>query len=1222
MKKNNIKPLIMSALTALAMGAVGTVGTFALFTDKAETEISIGSGTVKIGTVATLVKYQSSVDGTNQDLTGETSYVNTLVGSSFGLDGNTINISKMVPGDKLTLRVVSRNESDIKTKIRYVISHAKVGTKKDLFPALKVNFEPENNATVADLFRWTQHDAAPSGGEEIHSTLVTVEFPNHGFEITSRDKGIDNQYQDAACSISFALEAVQANAALDPIEEINAYLKAELFFEGHNDTMHDAVIDMAEIGYTSLSVLDGYVYEYAEDRFVAADSVTSDYHKYFKAVSNQTAAGNFSIYAANDWSDATVSLSGIGFDAGNASGIEQVNYIRTGVLDEKDVLIRTNSLDTSVTINAPNDVVTHYGEAQQVSIIAVKGSSYHEYGKVLFVDVSTGRIALEATSEVERVHFNVQDDKKTFENIVVAYDESLNALPEFSRDAVSEIKDEGTLVVELQKGTEVTEQTEKDYVYLYQQGLKEQIRVTSQQNATAEQVAQAPVSTDASVAPKTKTAAEQISNSITGGSYTAEQIAAGEVDVDDVTDNGLDAETAEEKQEIIQSIIEDRLSEIAVESSTTEHRYVARIGSQFYESFYDAFYAVNGNGKTIRVIDNEADVSFVRGFNYKFYLNSGTEPVRDENNKYISLPYSDLTIHVEEGVTLDLGAAQNGRIIFNGTSGSLRLEGAGNYAFDGDSQNSLVNISNSHENIRVYTAGATFTSRNTKGYLANGKLNIVSGTYSNIGFSTTPEAINGGAFSNTDFENYLPDGKMAVLSGDYYVIGSLTADGAKFRVDNPNMESLYFRTLGYKDGAFSSAQAGATITFLDDYHQEGAIGHLDNNITIDLNSHTLDSLGGNPALPISEGYTVTVKNGYLDVLYLISDMDAYTIIGDNLRLNIADEKYLDHIQGVYVRNDASTFTIQANAPANYDARVKINAESEERDDFYFNCEHAVAEAIKLANPGSTVWANVSESDTALASNLHISDTITIIKDSSVEFPEFNGADGKGKVKTQIDENTAVFEIKESYAFRVGEQSYYKADQFVAAWSAWTSTSGQTFQLQEDFEYNAQPAVIAASITNMVLDLNGHKLTFSGLASNSGFMKTNGSNRSCSLTINGNGGTIISSGCLVSNAGQKTSKIDLTVNGGTYICSGPFSQQNNQKATITFNSGTFVSSNSGGYYYNPKYIVTAGTCFGENSFAENKALRFCDTLSPSNLKRGNKLDVDKILNQDIYETVAA
>ena len=48
MKKISIKPIIMSALAAIAFGTVTVGTTFALFTDKAETKISVKAGVVDI----------------------------------------------------------------------------------------------------------------------------------------------------------------------------------------------------------------------------------------------------------------------------------------------------------------------------------------------------------------------------------------------------------------------------------------------------------------------------------------------------------------------------------------------------------------------------------------------------------------------------------------------------------------------------------------------------------------------------------------------------------------------------------------------------------------------------------------------------------------------------------------------------------------------------------------------------------------------------------------------------------------------------------------------------------------------------------------------------------------------------------------------------------------------------------------------------------------------
>ena len=69
----------------------------------------------------------------------------------------------------------------------------------------------------------------------------------------------------------------------------------------------------------------------------------------------------------------------MGFDAGEAVGLI-VNYTNLG--EAQSVIIRTNDDFGTLTINAPEDEVEHYGAIGDLNVVAVKRGSYTEYGAV------------------------------------------------------------------------------------------------------------------------------------------------------------------------------------------------------------------------------------------------------------------------------------------------------------------------------------------------------------------------------------------------------------------------------------------------------------------------------------------------------------------------------------------------------------------------------------------------------------------------------------------------------------------------------------------------------------------------------------------------------------------------------------------------------------------------------------------------------------------------
>ena len=109
---------------------------------------------------------------------------------------------------------------------------------------------------------------------------------------------------------------------------------------------------------------------------------------------------NYSLYFANGYESQTLPLTKlVGIDAGT-SGINNIS-----VKDDSstaDVTMHTTS--GTLTIDARQATVRHYGEAKTVSIKAIAGESYHEHGTVTGnIEVTKGRVELENTADVNTV---------------------------------------------------------------------------------------------------------------------------------------------------------------------------------------------------------------------------------------------------------------------------------------------------------------------------------------------------------------------------------------------------------------------------------------------------------------------------------------------------------------------------------------------------------------------------------------------------------------------------------------------------------------------------------------------------------------------------------------------------------------------------------------------------------------------------------------------------
>ena len=116
----------------------------------------------------------------------------------------------------------------------------------------------------------------------------------------------------------------------------------------------------------------------------------------------------YSIYLTGDANSAKVEVK-VGFDAGKNANNFVVNYSRTATgEDRRSVIIRTNG--GTLTVNASNDTVLHYGVANGVTITSVYKDSFHEYGKVRgTVSIAEGRFVAESTAEISFVNVTATD---------------------------------------------------------------------------------------------------------------------------------------------------------------------------------------------------------------------------------------------------------------------------------------------------------------------------------------------------------------------------------------------------------------------------------------------------------------------------------------------------------------------------------------------------------------------------------------------------------------------------------------------------------------------------------------------------------------------------------------------------------------------------------------------------------------------------------------------
>ncbi len=219
---------------------------------------------------------------------------------------------------------------------------------------------------------------------------------------------------------TFASLIQKANESKDTqlVKNLNTALAAN---GKEHKTMTEALAAAAEFGYdvgkinasaTGNEILwdsENDVFCYFKDGKVEYIPETSlkngkpaDY-KLWKIYTEAPAEQTFSIYWNSDKAfDKELT---VGFDAGKCTAITALKYERTGEdVTPQEVVIRTSSGETNLTVDAANDTVMHYGAAGVVNVLAVdKTHSYHEFGSVHTLEAKSGHIVLESGSLVYKL---------------------------------------------------------------------------------------------------------------------------------------------------------------------------------------------------------------------------------------------------------------------------------------------------------------------------------------------------------------------------------------------------------------------------------------------------------------------------------------------------------------------------------------------------------------------------------------------------------------------------------------------------------------------------------------------------------------------------------------------------------------------------------------------------------------------------------------------------
>ncbi len=200
--KKMTKGLILSASAALAFGAVAAGTTYALFTSNAENSVSVSSGKISLKSEILNLKLYSLSEETGEIVPLESEDTFTLGGTAT-IDGTTLKLDKVVPGDKVEFEIKVTNESNVDIKFREVFKTVKdTGLGSGL--EYTIDEETYDGGTIITDYELWEAKAA----EQEKTVKVSIALP----------KSAENIYQEKSCELSFNFEAIQKNAKTEDVD--------------------------------------------------------------------------------------------------------------------------------------------------------------------------------------------------------------------------------------------------------------------------------------------------------------------------------------------------------------------------------------------------------------------------------------------------------------------------------------------------------------------------------------------------------------------------------------------------------------------------------------------------------------------------------------------------------------------------------------------------------------------------------------------------------------------------------------------------------------------------------------------------------------------------------------------------------------------------------------------------------------------------------------------
>ena len=270
------------------------------------------------------------------------------------------------------------------------------------------------------------------------------------------------------------MQTAKTSADIQLVTSLNKVMAMQEALDGKNGTMYNALQDAKANGYdlsklTPTSEGNDIVWDQSTDRFALVNAAekklifrdeatpikdlnSGEIYTLWKIYDEKTGfptEQTYSIY----WAGTTApNLTGktltVGFDAGECRVIDTIEY--KGIGAARTVIIRTNG--ENLTVDAGKDTVKHYGEVNNVTITAVAGDSYHEFGKVSGkIEITAGRFVDETgmISNITVLGADVKIDTTRTDLLVINFDGKVASV---TLNNTKITKDDGSSILAVKDG--------------------------------------------------------------------------------------------------------------------------------------------------------------------------------------------------------------------------------------------------------------------------------------------------------------------------------------------------------------------------------------------------------------------------------------------------------------------------------------------------------------------------------------------------------------------------------------------------------------------------------------------------------------------------------------------------------------------------------------------------------------------------------------------------